>query len=65
MMNRPPKPPLLKKPVLVKSDKYLGYAFFCPHCKTFQCLGYGPCTKCHVEIDWSNEVDYEGEVNWN
>lgn len=29
-MNRPPEPPLLKekKPVLSKSDKYLGWAYF-------------------------------------
>lgn len=66
-MSRPPEPQLLKekKPVLSKADKYLGWAYFCPHCKTFQCFGFGSCTKCHGEIDWANEVDYEGEVHWN
>ena len=66
-MSRPPEPQLLKekKPVLSKADKYLGLAYFCTHCKTLQCTGKGPCTKCGGEIDWSKRVSYEGEVYWN
>lgn len=54
-MNRPPEPPLLKykKPVPIKPDKHLGYALFCPHCKTFQYFGCGRnmCT-CFAEGDF-------------
>lgn len=54
----------IKKPVLVKLDRILGHAFFCPHCKAFQCSGKGKCTKCGGEIDWENEQKYEGKVRW-
>lgn len=50
--------------ILVRVDNELGYAYFCPHCKTFQCIGQGPCTKCGGEIDWEHEKPYEGRVKW-
>ena len=51
-------------PILWKYDKELGIAYFCPHCKTFHCMGHGPCTECHGEIDWSKSQKYEGRVRW-
>ena len=53
-----------KKPILVKIDRELGLAFFCPYCKTFQCISRGPCTKCKGEIDWTKSEWYEGKVKW-
>ena len=52
------------KPILIKPDRELGYAYFCPHCKSFQCLGEGPCTVCGKLIDWTHSVPYEGRVRW-
>ena len=51
-------------PVLWKYDNELGYAYFCPHCKAFQCTGQGPCTVCGGDIDWSKEQKYDGKVRW-
>lgn len=39
-------------------------AYFCPHCKKFQCTGKGPCTECGGDIDWSKRQEYKGKVNW-
>lgn len=54
----------MKKPILIKRDRKLGYAYFCPHCKSFQCLGEGHCTVCGKLIDWTHSVPYEGRVRW-
>lgn len=54
----------MKKPILIKRDRKLGYAYFCSHCKSFQCLGKGDCTVCGNSIDWTRSVPYEGRVRW-
>lgn len=51
-------------PVLWKEDSELGIAYFCPHCKLFQCRGKGPCTACGGNIDWSKKQRYDGKVRW-
>lgn len=51
-------------PVLWKYASELGIAYFCPHCKTFQCAGSGACTECGVAIDWKNQEEYKGKVKW-
>lgn len=50
--------------ILQKQDKELGWAYFCPHCKTFQCSGHGRCDKCGGKIDWKNPKRYTGRVKW-
>lgn len=55
---------IVKKPILIKKDRELGYAYFCSHCKSFQCIGYGPCTVCGILIDWESSIPYEGRVKW-
>lgn len=55
---------LCGKPILWKYDKELGIAYFCPHCKVFQCSGQGPCDKCGGKINWDKEEKYEGRVKW-
>lgn len=52
-------------PVLWKYDTELGIAYFCPHCKTFQCAGSGACTVCGGEIEWDKRIKYRGKVFWN
>lgn len=51
-------------PTLWKEDIELGIAYFCPHCKVFQCSGKGQCTKCSGEIDWNRKIQYLGKVKW-
>ena len=51
-------------PVLWKEDNELGIAYFCPHCKVFQCTGKGPCTECGGKIDWKKKQKYLGKVKW-
>lgn len=50
--------------ILQKQDKELGWAYFCPHCKIFQCSGHGRCDKCGGKIDWKNPKRYAGRVKW-
>ena len=52
----------MSMPVLWKYDNDLGIAYFCPHCKVFQCTGKGPCTECGGYIDWSRTQRYDGKV---
>lgn len=52
-------------PVLWRYDTELGIAYFCPHCKTFQCVGSGACTVCGGEIEWDKRIKYNGKVFWN
>lgn len=52
-------------PVLWKYDGELGIAYFCPHCKVFQCTGKGNCTKCKGKIDWKISRKYTGRTYWN
>lgn len=52
-------------PVLWKYDRELGIAYFCPHCKSFQCAGSGACTVCGGEIEWEKRTEYNGKVFWN
>ena len=51
-------------PVLWKEDKELGIAYFCPHCKIFQCTGRGPCTECEGNIEWNKKQRYKGVVRF-
>jgi rRNA maturation endonuclease Nob1 len=53
------------KSILWKYDNELGWAYFCPNCKLFLCIGKGPCKSCGQEIDWKNQVEYKGRVKWN
>lgn len=53
----------MSKEALVKEDKELGYAFFCPDCKRFVCVS-GKC-KCGTSIDLSlPKIKYTGSVKW-
>lgn len=48
---------------LMKQDKELGYAYFCPTCKRFICVS-GKC-KCGTEVDLElPKIKYEGKVRW-
>ena len=51
-------------PVLYKEDRELGYAYFCPHCKKFQCTGKESCTQCGGRINWKKSTPYFGRVKW-
>ena len=51
-------------PVLCKEDRELGYAYFCPHCKKFQCTGEESCTQCGGRINWKKSTPYFGRVKW-
>ena len=54
---------MAKRAALVKLDKELGYAYFCPDCKRFICTS-GKC-KCGTEIDLDLPViPYKGKVKW-
>ena len=53
-----------KLPILWKEDKELGIAYFCPHCKQFQCTGKGTCTECGGNINWDKRIKYSGRVKW-
>lgn len=50
--------------ILIKSDRELGWAYFCPHCKTFQCVERDACSKCGGKLDWKNIKPYLGRVKW-
>lgn len=50
--------------ILWKYDKDLGWAYFCPNCKTFVCSGE-ICDKCGYELNWDNKIEYKGKVKWD
>ena len=54
---------MIKRAALVKIDKELGYAYFCPNCKRFICTS-GKC-KCGTYIDLDlPAIPYKGKVKW-
>lgn len=51
--------------LLIKTDPYLGYAYFCPACKRFLCNNEKNCIFCGQPLDWDVEmVPYDGPVRW-
>nr|WP_315022933.1 hypothetical protein [uncultured Aminipila sp.] len=51
-------------PVLWKYDKELGWAYFCPHCKTLIMMEEDTCPHCGGSTDWSRTQQYTGKVKW-
>lgn len=55
-------------PLLVKEDAELGYAFFCPRCKTWEHTGglFGDrCRQCGQLLDYkASRTEYHGKVRW-
>lgn len=51
--------------LLMKLDSELGYAYFCPNCKSFLCDEVRYCRFCGQSLDWDAEkIPYTGKVKW-